>query len=141
MPLNCMIDLNDNVVLFVVVVVFLKYDYISYWTYANVIGFCVYKMRLAFTVYGQDGSDENICVFLKLFSHFGRVQYILFFPLCESMGQYWDAFKVSWEYTSGSKEKPHLFLFAARVFWLSARRCVFVPQTQASTLILCQMKG
>lgn len=64
-----------------------------------------------------------------------------FSVLCESAGQYWDAFKVSWEYVSGSKEKPHLFLRTARVFWLSARHCAFVPQTQASTLILCQMKG
>lgn len=41
----------------------------------------------------------------------------------------------------GRKEMPHLFLCASRVFELSARHCEFAPQTQASALILCQMKG
>lgn len=57
-----------------------------------------------------------------------------------SAGQHWDAFKVSQECLSGLKERPHLFLCAAWVFGLSARHCAFFPQTQASTLILCQMK-
>lgn len=61
--------------------------------------------------------------------------------LCVPAGQYWDAFMVSQECLSGSEEKPHLFLCAARVFGLSACHCEFVPKTQASTLILCQMKG
>lgn len=39
------------------------------------------------------------------------------------------------------EKRPHLFLCVARVFGLSARHCEFVPETQASALILCQMKG
>lgn len=78
-----------------------------------------------------------------LFSQFSTAS--LFFHeravLCVPAGQYWDAFMVSQEYLSGSEVKPHLFLCAARVFGLSARHCEFVPETQASTLILCQMKG
>lgn len=48
---------------------------------------------------------------------------------------------VSQEYLSVLKEKPHLFLYAATVFGLSACHCEFVPRTEVSTLILCQMKG
>lgn len=41
----------------------------------------------------------------------------------------------------GRLEKPHLFLCSAGVFRLSARHCECVPETQASSLIPCQMKG
>lgn len=61
--------------------------------------------------------------------------------LCVPAGQYWDAFMVSQEYLSGSEDKPHLFLCSAWVFTLSARHCECVPETQAPSLIPCQMKG
>lgn len=58
--------------------------------------------------------------------------------LCESAGQYYDAFKVAQEYLAMSKERPSLFLCAPRVFELSAHNCGLIPQTEASTLIPCQ---
>lgn len=78
---------------------------------------------------------------MLILSHFSTSFFHERAVLRESAGQYRDAFKVSQERSSGSKERPHLFLSVARVFGLSARHCAFVPQTQASTLILRQMKG
>lgn len=75
-------------------------------------------------------SETLWCIFLF------RERTVLF----ESAGQYRHAFKVSQEYLSGSKEKPHLFLCVAVVFGFTARHCKLVPQTQASALIISQMK-
>lgn len=105
--------------------------------------FCVYKMRLEFTVYGQAihfGQDVPG-------RNFEPRQHILFFHerqavLCESAGQYWDAFKVSRECSSGSKGAASPFPPVRPGCWgLSARHCEFAPQTRASALILCQTKG
>lgn len=63
--------------------------------------------------------------------------------LYESVGQCWDAFKVSlWTTRPGRKAKPHLFLCAPEVFGLPARHCAFVPQARIPpALIPCQTKG
>lgn len=117
----------------------------------DVITFCVYKIRLEFTVCGQTihfrldvPENDGVCVFkcswltLSQFStsFFTREQ--CYASLQDNTGMLSGFLRSA---RLDQKEMPHLFLCAARVFELSARHCEFAPLTQASALILCQMKG